>query len=360
MPTIRPLQQNFNSKVTQEKNGRNIVKAIGIGVLVFTIMGSVAYSIPEILAIRIQNKQEQATPKPLEQFPVTVDPVRKIIVENDEVNSFLEGPTSPLQASAGGLSTTLQKITTWIASVITETPWYQNLSAVDGHFITLSAGMRKEQVIAAFSKKLKWSKADALAFTTPTDTTTVPVLPLSDGSFLSGVYFVGSASTPEEVQQIVNKRFQDEVLSRYDESVSSIVPLEQALIIASLIERETMDHADKRLISGIIWNRIFAGMKLQIDATLQYAKATNSSSGSWWPTVVPADKYRKSAYNTYIHKGLPPSPIASPSVAAIVAALNPIETPCLYYFNDKSGEFHCSKTYEEHVSQLKRFYGKGK
>ena len=115
-----------------------------------------------------------------------------------------------------------------------------------------------------------------------------------------------------------------------------------------------------RIISGIIWNRLFANMNLQIDATVQYAKANKASVNSWWPAVLPRDISIKSPYNTYTNPGLPPTPIANPSVAAILAALNPVSTPCFYYFHDKMGQFHCSTTYAEHVALLKKYYGQGK
>jgi UPF0755 protein len=102
-------------------------------------------------------------------------------------------------------------------------------------------------------------------------------------------------------------------------------------------------------------------MNLQLDATLQYAKAQKSPiAGSWWPQVVPKDKYINSPYNTYLHAGLPPTPIASPSVAAVLAALNPVNTPCLFYFHDRNGNFHCTDTYAAHVALLKKYYGQGK
>jgi UPF0755 protein len=103
-------------------------------------------------------------------------------------------------------------------------------------------------------------------------------------------------------------------------------------------------------------------MPLQIDATLQYAKAnaTTGKTGIWWPQVVPKDKYIKSAYNTYMNGGLPPGPIANPSIASVVAALNPKKTDCLFYFHDQNGNFHCTKTYTEHVALLKKYYGQGK
>ena len=115
-----------------------------------------------------------------------------------------------------------------------------------------------------------------------------------------------------------------------------------------------------RAISGIIWNRLFANMNLQIDATLQYAKANSTATKSWWPKVTPADLSRKSPYNTYVHSGLPPTPIANPSVAAVLAALNPLNTSCMFYFHDNAGRFHCSDTYTEHVTLLKKYFGQGK
>ena len=114
-----------------------------------------------------------------------------------------------------------------------------------------------------------------------------------------------------------------------------------------------------RDISGIIWNRLFINMPLQLDASLQYAKGTDSKT-SWWPQVRPADKYIESDFNTYANKGLPPAPISNPSLDAIIAALNPKKTECMYYFHDQRGGFHCNETYEEHVAALKRIYGQGR
>jgi UPF0755 protein len=149
------------------------------------------------------------------------------------------------------------------------------------------------------------------------------------------------------------------ILVHYSTTTQAFVPLNQALTVASLLEREAAGPTDMRVISGIIWNRIFKNMNLQIDASLQYAKGENSS-GNWWTKVVPKDKYVASVYNTYAHPGLPPGPIAEPSLAAVLAALNPVATNCIFYFHDANGNFHCSNTYAEHVALLKKYYGQGK
>lgn len=327
------------------------------GILLVVIAGSFVYSFPIIVALSVEHDQNTIHEALVAEFPVTVDPAHKLIVENSDVNTYLASPESPLSAAAVGGGNILKKFFIWIANAIASAPWYQSLAGADGKFVTITAGMRKEQVVSAFATALHWTKSEKTAFTTPDPTLN---LPLTEGSYAPGTYFLPALATPADAQALINGRFIHDVLSHYGTTTMETVPLDQALNVAALIQRETISTDDMRLISGIIWNRIFANMDLQIDATLQYAKANKPSTTVWWPKVASADKYIKSPYNTYQHAGLPPTPIANPSVAAIVAALNPIKTSCLFYFNDKDGVFHCSDTYAEHVTLLKQFYGKGK
>ena len=159
---------------------------------------------------------------------------------------------------------------------------------------------------------------------------------------------------------MIHDKFVSDVLNRYTSEVEAQVPIVDALTIASLLEREASDFENMREVSGVIWNRLFINMPLQLDATLQYARAGKATEKNWWPTPKPADKYLDSPYNTYAYKGLPPGPISNASAAAILAALNPYPTDCLYYFHDSEGDYHCSKTYEEHVANLKIQHGRGK
>ena len=287
------------------------------------------------------------------EFPVTVNPKNKTIIENEQVNAFLANKHSLLGATVIDSGNFLWNIFENIALTISNIPWYENIASVSNRFVTIKAGMRKEQVADIFGDTLKWNNKQKKEFLTPVGTST---LPLKEGSFTPGIYSVALGMTPSEVQSIINERFSDEILSRYGTSTQEIIPLSDALTIASLIQRETVSTDGMRLLSGIMWNRLFLGMNLQIDSTLQYAKANKSTEKSWWPKVVPNDKYISSPYNTYKHSGLPPSPIANPSVEAILAALNPIKTSCLYYFNDKTGAFHCSDNYADHVSLIKKYY----
>ncbi len=328
----------------------------GLIVLIVVLFTVVMFSLPIILASNVQS--DSSITAYSEQFPVTVDPKNRVIVENADVNTFFENQNSPLQAATGNMAEIFSSVFDWVAIAISEIPFYQSIAGVDGRFVKITAGMRKEQVANAFAKVLSWSAIQKKEFLTARPDES---LPLIEGSFSPGVYLVTPNTTPIEAQALVNERFYNDILSRYSETIAQIVPLEQALSIASMIEREAGGADDRRLISGIIWNRLFINMPLQIDATLQYAKANSVKGAGWWPKVVPPrDISRKSPYNTYLNKGLPPTPISNPSVASVLAALNPRNTSCIFYFHDSARRFHCSQTYAEHVALLKKYFGRGK
>lgn len=286
------------------------------------------------------------------QFPVGVDPLNKEIIEDPIVESYFEEHVAINKVSP-------QTHTSWLSKAMGKLvlmSWYQNLASVSSRILIIQPGERKEQVAEHFAKILGWSKEQKNEFLKGIESAE-PVL--TDGKFFPGSYTVARKSLPEAVIPLVTDRFENEVLARYGSDIENIVPLTDTLTIASLLEREAYDFEDMRLIAGVIWNRLFIDMNLQIDATLQYARGSEPSE-PWWPRVVPDDKYIASVYNTYKNSGLPPAPIANPSLESILAALNPRKTDCMYYFHDTHAEFHCSKTYAEHVALLKQYYGRGK
>src|SRR3989344_8506503 len=307
--------------------GNAFTISLGLGALFVAVVIGALFSFPTILTISIQHEQEKVISAMHEQFPVTVNPKEKIITEDALVNAFLESDNSPMQAAAWSVGRVFKDVFAWVAIAIADAPLYQSLASADGRFVNITPGMRKEQVANAFAGVLGWNAKQKKEFLT---TSPYSSLPLPEGSFSPGIYLVLNGTKPLEAQAMVNDKFSDNVLSRYSTTTAQIVPLNQALTIASLIEREAGGPDDMRIISGIIWNRLFINMNLQIDATLQYAKANTRATNSWWPTPLPADRFRKSPYNTYMHKGLPPTPIANPSVASVLAALNPKNTSCLF------------------------------
>jgi UPF0755 protein len=242
-------------------------------------------------------------------------------------------------------------------AALAEHDWYQNLASPISRLLVIQSGERQEEITAHFAHIMGWTESETEVFRTRLKAE-VPVLP--DGKLYPGNYVVEKEADPETVAAVVADKFNTEVRSHYSSDIESVVPLKDTLILASLLEREAYDFEDMRYISGIIWNRLFIDMRLQIDATMQYAKASklkNPGQNNWWPAPLPADKFIDSPYNTYKYAGLPPAPIANPSIDAIIAALNPRKTDCLFYFHDQKGKFYCSKTYEDHVALLKKVYG---
>lgn len=325
-----------------------------VAFLILVLLAMFLYALP-MLFIWKQEYLVSQSAKP-DFFPVTVNPKEKSIQEDPTVDAMLDDQNSTLSTAAADASEVLDML----ASAIASTPFYEAVAATDARLVVVNPGYRKEEVAAAFGKALHWSQGEQKAFLEKPDNSP---LALPDGDYSPGTYVVGLGAGSAEAQQEVGKRFEQDILSHYSTSTQAIVPLSEALTIASMLERETNDRNEMRVISGIMWNRIFTGMKLQIDATVQYAKASSLPAQSvkkWWPLLSSKDKFIKSSYNTYQNAGLPPAPISNPSVAAVIAALNPKDTSCLFYFHDKKGGFHCSHTYAEHVALLKQYYGQGK
>jgi UPF0755 protein len=120
--------------------------------------------------------------------------------------------------------------------------------------------------------------------------------------------------------------------------------LHQLLTVASLIEREVALDEERPIVAGVIMNRLRQNMPLQIDATIQYLFDKPKDR------LTEKDLQLESPYNTYLHPGLPPGPIASPSLASIRAALAPANTKYLFYVTKKDGsKGHLfAETFEEH------------
>lgn len=222
-------------------------------------------------------------------------------------------------------------------------------------FVKIIPGMRKEEIAEAIGQKLAWTDADKSQFLNINKTLKAPD---AEGYYYPGSYMLPAKASGYEVGKLMINRFNDEVMSRYASSTQKKISIDTAIKIASLIEREAAGKNDMRLISGIMWNRIFKDMSLDIDATLQYAKG-NEEDG-WWREVLSGDKLIKSPYNTYKNKGLTPTPISNPQLASIEAALNPKKTTCIFYLHDKYRRIHCSVTYKEHVKKIALYYGRGK
>lgn len=210
-------------------------------------------------------------------------------------------------------------------------------------WIVLVPGLRVEQVAARLAKKFDWDEEKTKEF----------LGNAKEGYMFPDTYLLNVDYKGEETASRLISNFNEKFDAKLQKDLlSQNVRNDTAIKIASLIERESGSDEDKPLIAGIIWNRLNKEMKLEIDATIQYALGAPED---WWPSVSPKDLKIDSPYNTYLHKGLPPGPIASPSLASIKAAVYPAETECFYYLHDHNRQIHCAKTYQEHLENIKTY-----
>lgn len=284
-------------------------------------------------------------------FPVGVNVSSKTITEDPNFTWYVEEYLA-IETTPNVNQSVAQRVWNRMSELFAES----QLASVVTRTLVVYAGQRKEEVVRNFADVMSWNKEQEAAFAEQI-TTSIPEM--SEGKFYPGRYTVPRGATPEVVAQLLLDEFSSQIMNRYDTEVELQVPLPTTLTIASLLEREAYDFTDMRIISGIIWNRLFINMPLQLDASLQYVKGSLTTESNWWPVVKPADKYLPSPFNTYQTAGLPPAPIANPSLEAIIAALNPKTTDCLFYFHDEDGTFYCTETYEEHVALLQKMYGQG-
>jgi UPF0755 protein len=129
----------------------------------------------------------------------------------------------------------------------------------------------------------------------------------------------------------------------------------EALILASIVEKETGVGTDRPLIAAVFVNRLRRGMKLQTDPTVIYGMGANFDGN-----LRKADLQRDTPYNTYTREGLPPTPIAMPSLASLSATLNPPKSEALYFVARGDGTSHFSTTLEEHNRAVNRYQRGGR
>ncbi|HEY59084.1 MAG TPA: endolytic transglycosylase MltG [Anaerolineae bacterium] len=127
----------------------------------------------------------------------------------------------------------------------------------------------------------------------------------------------------------------------------------QALILASIVQREAVIGEESSTIASVFLNRLDVGMQLQSDPTVQYAIGYDQRTESWWKTpLTPSDMQINSLHNTYVNYGLPPTPICSVDLSTLTSVAFPAEKNYYYFHSgcDESGTHIFSETYEQHQS----------
>lgn len=234
-------------------------------------------------------------------------------------------------------------------------------------WITIPEGLRKEQIAEIMRKKLGWSDEEVNKWVT---TYTAMKFDYVEGVYFPDTYLIPVDEPPLQTAERMQRRFEEQFAPYSKEALEQNIQWTSVIKLASIIQREAAGSNDMPLIAGILWNRLNQKMKLEVDATVQYARdsvahygqapdlyqdLSYTAEGSWWTPIQVADKQIDSPFNTYIYKGLPPRPIANPGLDAIKAVLHPEETDCLYYLHDDSRTIHCAKTLAEHEANIEKY-----
>ena len=170
-----------------------------------------------------------------------------------------------------------------------------------------------------------------------------------EGYFWPETYYFVPGDNPERAAVNILTAFNVNTYDLKKEKFPSGLNWEQIITLASMIEKETGLDSEKALISSVYHNRLKKNMVMNCDATVRYGLK------KWSEDLTLADLRSDDPYNSYKHKGLPPTPICSPGLASIKAAIHPAQSDFLFYCakDDKSHVF--AKTYKEHQANVEKY-----
>lgn len=216
--------------------------------------------------------------------------------------------------------------------------------ATNDVWITVVEGQRADEIADTLKKEVKtyresWRKA----------------LNENEGFLFPDTYLVPKDAELSQVLSIFKNNF-DAKYATIDNIDKTELSKNEIVTIASLVEREAKFAEDRPLVASVILNRLNIGMKLDIDATVQYVLGYQKDEKDWWKKDLTLEDLEiKSPYNTYRNAGLPPNPISNPGVAALNAVVNAPGTNYLYYISDKQGRNHYAETLEEHNENISKY-----
>ncbi|CAN5273283.1 endolytic transglycosylase MltG [soil metagenome] len=224
--------------------------------------------------------------------------------------------------------------------------------------VTIKEGLRREEIAEFLDQQDSLTAFDKDEFLTLSKG--------KEGSLFPDTYIFSREESTQAIYNELTKTFESKVSGDMaDEIAKSGHSLKDITIMASLIQREArspqataanQDPVEMKIISGILWKRVELGIPLGVDATLQHLKGYDPPNKTWWSTSgIVALKSSSSGFNTYLHLGLPPSPISNPGLFAFQAATSPTATDYLFYLHDTNGKPHYAKTLQEHTQNVDSF-----
>lgn len=179
---------------------------------------------------------------------------------------------------------------------------------------------------------------------------------LRDGTLMPNTYYIQRGDSREkliermqkDMQQMSNELWQNRQMSL------PFTTLDEAMVLASIVEKETGVPEERRRVAAVFVNRLRKGMPLQSDPTVAYGIEQVSGAPLNRP-LTHADLSVDHPYNTYVHTGLPPMPICNPGKASLLAALNPAQSDDLYFVATGTGGHNFAKTIQEHNQNVTQY-----
>jgi len=214
--------------------------------------------------------------------------------------------------------------------------------------ITFLEGWRREEMAEYINQKFKAKsqKLNAVEFLKETEGL--------EGYLFPDTYFVSRETTAEELVKMMRENFENRI--KRNELELKGISFDEAVIIASIVEREVKYAEDRPIVAGILIKRYLNGWPLQADATIQYALGYQPDQKTWWKKDLTEEDLKiDSPYNTYKNPGLPPTPICNPGLDSLQAVFKPRETDYWYYVSDSEGRMHFSVTNDEHNEKARKY-----
>lgn len=217
-------------------------------------------------------------------------------------------------------------------------------------WVTIPEGRRREEYPTFFINAFGLSGVDAKDF----ETEFLNLTQNLEGKLFPDTYlFPPDANSSMIVNSLTNTfktKFEEKYLNEIDKSNLN---LNQIISLASIIERETKNTSERKIVAGIYLKRLANDWPLQADATVQYIFGNENE---WWPRPITQQMLdTKSSFNTYLNQGLPLSPIASPGLSALVAVVEPEDSPYWYYIHDTNGMIHYARDLSEHNANVQKY-----
>lgn len=211
-------------------------------------------------------------------------------------------------------------------------------------WVTIPEGWRNEEISLQLAQELGIPESEFMKAA-------------KEGYMFPDTYLVPQNASASSIISILNKTFSEKVTPDIIKKAQDKgLTLDELIIVASLVEREARLDEDRPIVASVILNRLNEGMKLDLDATVQYALGYETGEKSWWKKNLTLEDLKiDSPYNTYTNPGLPPTPIANPGLEAIQAVVNAPKTDYLFYVSDINGKIHPAKDLDGHNANVEKY-----